>query len=64
MKTEERVAVSVVFEPELLAEIDRVAKANDMNRSQYLRFCARKELQKFVPTLPAVANSQTQEVPA
>lgn len=61
MKSDEKVAVSVVFEPELLAQVDEQARLNDMNRSQFLRSIVRKEFKAH--PLP-VAAQQQEEVPA
>lgn len=46
MKAEERIAVSLVIDEDLLAQIDERAKAQDMNRSQYLRKLAREAIAK------------------
>jgi metal-responsive CopG/Arc/MetJ family transcriptional regulator len=46
VKVEDRIAVSVVIDEKLLAEIDVHAKAQDMNRSQYLRKIAREAIAK------------------
>ena len=46
MAANERCVVSVVFEPELLREIDERATAEDLTRSQYLRRLAREDMQR------------------
>lgn len=44
MKSDDRVVVSVVLEPSIVGELDRLAKEQDMNRSQYIRKLAREEI--------------------
>jgi metal-responsive CopG/Arc/MetJ family transcriptional regulator len=51
MKSDERVAVSVVLEPAIVDELDRLAKAADMNRSQYIRKLAREEIARAAKSL-------------
>lgn len=46
MKADKRTSASVVFEPDLLAEIDARAHMLDLTRSQYLRRLAREDLER------------------
>ena len=59
MKSDERVVVSVVLEPSIIGELDRLAKEQDMNRIQYIRKLAREEIARAVkstqPTQPIAA---------
>lgn len=60
MNQDERIPVSVVIEESLLAQIDALAKAGDMNRSQYLRKLAREAVAKN----PVAALPQKETVAA
>ena len=51
-----KVTVSLTVDEGLLAEIDRLAKENDMSRSQFFRSLARKAVKPSELSLPAPAR--------
>lgn len=46
MNADEKLAVSITLEPDLLDKIDARAKELDLNRSQFIRRLAREEFTK------------------
>ena len=52
MKVDERVVVSVVLDPLLLPELDRLVKEQDMNRSQYIRKLVREDIARALKSQP------------
>lgn len=63
-KTAKLPVVSVVLEQDLLVEVDKVAKSLDMNRSQYFRSLARKDIRSHKLDQPLLPAEKGQEVPA
>lgn len=63
MSTDKKESVSATFPPDLLTEIDERAKQLDMNRSQYLRHLARKDLEaaRTMKQLELVATEKHHE---
>ena len=49
----DKVAVSVVLESELIERLDAAARAQDMNRSQYIRRIARQALEQAASAVPS-----------
>lgn len=60
MSSDKKTSASVTFPPDLLMEIDHRAKSQDMTRSQYLRWLARKDLAEAEKTKPKL---DTPELP-